>query len=87
YFVSPTGAPSDLIAYSLAPELGPTDTHGTAQAFATSLGLDADLGHNWKLRSYAAFAQEREFNESRNLVNTTALAEATGVIPDNPATP
>ncbi|MFX5494380.1 hypothetical protein ABTD62_21800, partial [Acinetobacter baumannii] len=55
--------------------------------FATSLGLDADLGHNWKLRSYAAFAQEREFNESRNLVNTTALAEATGVIPDNPATP
>ncbi|MGK3816894.1 hypothetical protein, partial [Enterococcus faecium] len=67
--------------------LGPTDTHGTAQAFATSLGLDADLGHNWKLRSYAAFAQEREFNESRNLVNTTALAEATGVIPDNPATP
>lgn len=87
YFVSPTGASSDLIAYSLAPELGPIDTHGYAEALATSLGLDADLGNAWKLRSYAAFAEEREFNESRNLVNTAALAEATGTIPDNPATP
>lgn len=87
YFVSPTGARSDLIAYSLAPELGPINTHGYAEALATSLGLDADLGPGWKLRSYAAFAQEREFNESRNLVNTAALAEATGSIPDTPATP
>ncbi|SDA36913.1 TonB-dependent receptor [Sphingomonas sp. NFR15] len=87
YFVSPTGASSDLIAYSLAPELGPTDTHGYAEALATSFGLDADLGSDWKLRGYAAFAQEREFNESRNLVNTAALAEATGSIADDPATP
>lgn len=86
WFVSPTGASSDLIAYSLAPELGPIDTHGYAEAMATSVGLDADLGSRWKLRSYGAFAQEREFNESRNLVNTAALAEATGAIPDNPAT-
>lgn len=87
WFVSPTGASSDLIAYTLAPELGPIDTHGAAEAVALSLGLDADLGAHWKLRSYAAFAQERERNESRNLVNTAALAEAVGTVPDNPATP
>jgi len=86
WFVSPTGATSDLIAYSFAPELGPIDNHGTAEALSSSIGLDADLGKGWKARGYAAFAQEREFNKADHLVNSAALNEALGTVPDDPDT-
>jgi outer membrane receptor protein involved in Fe transport len=86
WFVSPTGAASDLIAYAFAPEIGPIRNHGTAEALSTSLGLDADLGAGWKARGHAAFAQEREANILDHVVNSAALAEAVGAVPDDPAT-
>jgi outer membrane receptor protein involved in Fe transport len=87
YFVSPTGASSDLFAYSLGEELGPTRTKGVAEALATSLRLDADLGRGWQLRSYAGFAQARERSTTDHLENDYAMQEALGTIPDDPATP
>ncbi|QJU60281.1 TonB-dependent receptor [Sphingomonas sp. AP4-R1] len=87
YFVSPTGAASDIIAYSLAQEAGPTRSYGFAEALASSVSMDAELGRGWTLRSYGAFAQERERNVTDRMVNVTALNEALGTTPDNPTTP
>ncbi|UAK25467.1 TonB-dependent receptor [Sphingomonas nostoxanthinifaciens] len=86
FFVSPNGATSQLIAYGFEPELGPIQTRGFAEALATSAGLDADLGHGWKVRGSIAFAQEREGNRTDHEINSAALAEAVGSTPDNPAT-
>lgn len=86
YFVSPTGSPSDLIAYSFGRELGPSHEHGAAEALSTSLGLDADLGGSWKLRSYLGFAQERERTRTDHIQNDALLAEALGTTPDDPNT-
>ncbi|QJU60084.1 TonB-dependent receptor [Sphingomonas sp. AP4-R1] len=87
YFVSPTGAASDMIAYSMGPEAGAIRNHGFSEALAGSVGLDAELGRDWKLRGYGAFAQSREHYRSDNQVNTAALAEATGSVADDPTTP
>jgi outer membrane receptor protein involved in Fe transport len=83
WFVSPTGAPADLIAYSFGEELGPSHVHGRAEAYSVSGGLDADLGSRWKLRSYLAFAQERERSTTDGLENDAALSEALGTSPDD----
>lgn len=85
YFVSPDSSVGDIIAYSFGPELGPTRTSGFAETIGTSAGADLDLGP-WQLRSYLAFAQQRERNRVSNVVNSQALAEALGTIPDDPQT-
>jgi iron complex outermembrane receptor protein len=87
FFVSPTGASSDLFAYSLGEELGPSRMHGAASSLATSASLDADLGSRWKLRSHVAFAREREHTVNDGLENDPAMQEALGTVPDDPATP
>jgi outer membrane receptor protein involved in Fe transport len=87
YFVSPTGASSDLFAYSLGEEIGPQHTRGIASSLASSASLDADLGGGWKVRSHVAYAQERDNSLSTHLENDAAMQEALGTIPDDPATP
>ncbi len=85
YFVSPDSPAFDIIAYDFGPELGPTRTSGFAETIGTSAGADLNLGP-WQLRSYLAFAQQRERNRVSNVVNSQALAEALGTIPDDPTT-
>jgi outer membrane receptor protein involved in Fe transport len=87
YFVSPTGAASDLIAYFLGSELGPGRIHGVAEDLAGSGGADAELGHGWRLSAYGAFAQERDTSTGSNTVNSAHLTEALGTTPDDPTTP
>jgi outer membrane receptor protein involved in Fe transport len=86
YFVSPTGSPFDIIAYSFGRELGSSLTSGFAETIGISGGADVDLGHRWKARVYAAFAQQREQNRVSNIVNTQSLSEALGSVPNDPAT-
>ena len=86
FFVSPTGAPADLIAYSFARELGPSQTRGFAETIAASGGADLDLGRSWQVRGYGAFAQQREQNRVSNIVNTGSLSEALGTSGDDPLT-
>lgn len=87
YFVSPSGAPVDLIAYSFGPEAGPIRSHGAVEDLAGSTSLDADLGGSWKLRSYGAFTQTRQRTRGDGMLNSSALAEAVGSVPDDPTTP
>ena len=85
HFVSPDSPAFDIIASSFGPELGPTRTSGYAETIGTSAGANLDLGP-WQLRSYLAFAQQRERNRVSNVINSQALAEALGTIPDDPRT-
>ncbi|BBD02267.1 hypothetical protein YGS_C2P0280 [Sphingobium sp. YG1] len=85
WFVSSTGAGSDLIAYSFARELGGTRISGEAEAMALTASADIELGGNWKLSTYGAFGQERNRN-LQGTVNSHHLDEALGNLPDDPDT-
>lgn len=85
WFVSPTGAASDMIGYAFTQELGPVRSAGTARSFALTGAVDAELGSDWKLASYIAYAAQRDRNRTDQLANEYLLAEALGTIADNPA--
>jgi len=85
WFVSPTGASSDMIGYAFTRELGPVRSAGTARSYAFTGALDAELGADWKLSSYTAYATQRDHNRTDQLANEYLLAEALGAIADDPA--
>jgi len=84
FFVSPTGAASERIAYSFQNELGATVSHAIGESLGTSLGGGARLGRGWRAELYGAYAAE--FGESRltNGLNSSKLAEALGAAADSP---
>ena len=87
YFVSPTGAASDLIGYSFAREVGPIRQTGRVEAWSATGGFDWNLFGDWHLEGYFSHAREDTRTDNSNIVNTTYLAEAAGTLADNPATP
>lgn len=86
YFVSPTGAASERIGYSFLNELGGGVVEGRAESLAASLGAQVRLGRAWAANLYGAYAQELGDSRSRNILNSTFLAEATGTGVDSPRT-
>ncbi|WP_380879407.1 TonB-dependent receptor [Sphingomonas sp. DBB INV C78] len=86
FFVSPTNAPMDLIAYSFTDELGPSTSSGSAETIGTSAELKAELGRDWQVRAYGAYASELGKSGVANVLNSNALSEALGTTPDNPST-
>ena len=86
YFVSPNGAASNLIAYSLADETGGSKSAGEVQSRSLTLGAKIDLRADWRLDVYALHAEELGSYRASGLLNATFLNEALGNTPDNPAT-
>ena len=86
WFVSPDGANADLFAYSFGRELGASRNHGYAAALSTSGSVVADLNGGWQIEAYGAFAQERDYARTDNIVNNAYLSEALGTTPDDPST-
>lgn len=86
YFVSPTGASSHYIAYSLANETGGAKSAGEVQSRSLALGAKIDLPATWRLDAYALHAEELGAYRASGLLNSTFLNEALGTTPDNPAT-
>lgn len=86
YFVSPTGASSHYIAYSLANETGGAKSAGEVQSRSLTLGAKVDLAAGWRLDAYALHAEELGSYRASGLLNSTFLNEALGTTPDNPAT-
>lgn len=86
YFVSPNGATSELIAYSLDQATGPEINSGDEQNYDFTLGLKRDLWRDWRLEAYAGLAGDVSRVYGRNAINTAHLSEALGTTPDNPAT-
>ncbi|ADG11016.1 TonB-dependent receptor [Caulobacter segnis] len=86
YFVSPNGAPSLAIAYSLANETGGSKSAGEVQSRSLTLGAKIDLPATWRLDLYALHAEELGSYRASGMLNSTFLNEALGNTPDNPAT-
>ncbi len=85
YFLPLDGLPFSLIGYSFYPELGAGRTEGRVSSFGFTGGVDWDVGR-WAINAYAAFARENSRDRTDNIINTTALDEALGTIPDDPVT-
>lgn len=86
YFVSPTNATSERIAYSFAREMGGQRAVGVADTLGFSLGGLVKLPHDWRLEAYEAYGVEEMTSATTNLLNTSYLAEAVGSSANNPLT-
>lgn len=86
YFVSPTGAASERVAYSFLNELGGQRVDGVNNTLGVSLGGLVRLPKDWRLDAYAAYGLEEMVSDTTNLVNSTYLAEAVGSSPNSPLT-
>lgn len=86
FFVSPNGAASNLIQYSFAGELPNPITRRTAENLSVSVGGRLDLGGDWQLTGYGAFAQEIGEGGNSGVINTAILSEALGNVADRPTT-
>ena len=86
FFVSPDGAPSQLIGYSFGDELGPVRNHGHTENAGVSAGATFDLARTWKLDVYTDWAQTTDELLSTRLIDGGFLDEALGNVPDTPAT-
>lgn len=84
YYVSPTGAASERIAYSFQNEAGGSINDGHTESLATSFGADLRLPKGWAANLYGAYAQELSFNPLANILNSTYLTEALGTSADSP---
>ncbi|WP_269714830.1 TonB-dependent receptor [Caulobacter sp. NIBR2454] len=86
HFQSPSGAPTQIVAYSFSRELGPSRQRGVSESLGLSAGASLDFGRTWRAETYAAFAQELAISRTTNLVNSAFLNEALGRTADNLAT-
>jgi iron complex outermembrane receptor protein len=86
FFVSPSGAASQLIGYSFFGDLGTSRQEGVSRSVGVTAGGSYDLGRAWSLDGYVAVAEERGESRTTGLVNSAFLNEALGNTADNPAT-
>lgn len=87
YFLPVGGQPFSILAYSFYPELGSSRARGKVSSLGLTGGLDWSIDAGWAFSGYANFARERSRDRTFNFVNSSALDEATGTAPDDPATP
>lgn len=86
YFVSPTGASSHYLAYSLLNETTGLKSAGNVQSRGLSVGAKVRLPGDWRMDAYALHAEEIGVSRATTMLNSTFLNEALGNTPDNPAT-
>ena len=86
FFVSPSGAASQLIGYSFYRDLGTSRQDGSSRSLGVTAGGTYDLSRGWSLDGYLAIAEERGESLTTGLVNSVFLNEALGNTADNPAT-
>ena len=87
FYVSPTGAASQQVAYSLQPELGNLFNVGSAETWAASVGAKAGLFGDWQGDAYLGFSQEIGESDTPGVLHTLFLSEALGATADRPDTP
>ncbi len=84
YYVSPTGAASERIAYSFLRELGGQRMDGVANSLGFSVGALAKLPRGWRLDAYGAYGVEESVEDLSRLLNASYLNEALGTAADSP---
>lgn len=86
FFVSPTGATTQQIAYSFAGELPNTVSFRRAESYTATVAADAKLPHGWDAGAYLAYSREVDTSDISGTVNSAILNEALGGA-DRPETP
>jgi outer membrane receptor protein involved in Fe transport len=84
YFVSPNGAASNSVAYSMQNETGASRGLGRVRSSNIALGAKVDLPADWRLDVYAGHGEELTRGGSSGLINSAALNEALGNTADSP---
>jgi iron complex outermembrane receptor protein len=87
FFVSPVGGATDSILYSFVGQLPNSVTAGHTEAIEGVVDARVRLFRDWQADGYLAYARQTEQSKTSGLVNSTALNETLGTLPDNPATP
>ncbi len=83
WFVAPAGATQATVEYRLVDDLDPNST-GFENAQQNAIGMNIDLGSDWRLAAYAAHSMSRGFQDRKNVINNAALTAA--LASTNPAT-
>jgi iron complex outermembrane receptor protein len=86
FYVAPSGAASESIAYDFADLPFPVQT-GYAETITTTVGAKLQLPRDWQASGYLAFGQEMDVGRSSGNLQITNLNEALGTIADQPGTP
>ncbi|OYX74268.1 MAG: TonB-dependent receptor [Caulobacter sp. 32-67-35] len=86
FFVSPTGAATHQIGYSLQNETGGLKNAGESQSRGLSFGAKVRLPADWRLDAYVLHAEEIGTNRATRQLNSAYLNEALGNLLDNPLT-
>ena len=86
YFLPVDAQQSSVIAYSFLNDLGSAHATGGVSALSTAAGLTWRAGSGWTVDGYGSFARERSGERLSNQLNASALNEALGAVPDDPAT-
>jgi outer membrane receptor protein involved in Fe transport len=85
FYVSPIGAPSQVMNYAFLADLPNPVLSGTAETLGVTLGGTARLPRDWQAEAYASFAQSIDESRTGGVVHALYLAEALGG-PDRPET-
>lgn len=83
WFVGPAGATQANVEYRLVDDLDPNST-GFENAQQNAIGMNIDLGSDWRLAAYATHSMSRGFQDRKNVINNAALTAA--LASSNPAT-
>ena len=86
FFVSPTGASSQQIAYSFAGELPDTISYRRVESLTGTLAADLRLSSSWSASGYVAYSREHDAVDAFGTIQSLLLAEALGNTPDRPET-
>ncbi len=86
FYVSPTGAASQEIAYSFRGDIGNTRSRGEAESLGASVGGELELPGDWRATGYVAYARDASNGITSRQVNSAFLNEALGLSPDDPTT-
>jgi outer membrane receptor protein involved in Fe transport len=86
FYVAPTGAASERIAYSFIGDLPNPVSAGSAEVAGATLEATLRLAGDWRAEAYGTFAQEIDEVRGSHFVNSLFFNEALGTTADNPAT-
>lgn len=86
FYIDTDGSGVGYIGYSFGDELGPVRTQGHVTAYSGTGGATINPGGDWQVDIFGSYAREVTRNRNDGLINSTALSEALGSTPDNPAT-
>lgn len=77
FYVNPTGGTGPLVvAYNFGDDLGRLGASGTVEVSNAAFGAAWQVGRDWRITGYGAYAREEQEQRQRNLVNFGELLQA-----------